>query len=316
MITRLEIFASPVHLCHMPSTDRMREFLEVVKAGSISEAARVLGLPRATLSRRMSGLEADLNVRLLHRRTTRLVLTDAGHELARRAVRIVEDADAAWVAVQRLDDIPRGLLRVSVTGPHFLELFTDFLCDFPEVQIEVQSTTRHVDLLAEGVDVAIRIGEIKDQNLIARRVHSDRTLVVATPEFLNSFGTPTHAKELAKFDCIVGFSGDWAPSRRWPLTSGGTIPVGGRLAANEIELVLSAAKRNLGLALLPSAVVAPDINAGTLIPVLVDEVGVEIPISLVYADREYIDPKIRIFVDRAAKIVTASMPKPYLAELK
>ena len=107
----------------MPNTDRMREFLEVARAGSISQAARQLGMPRATLSRRITALEADLAVRLLHRRTTRLVLTSAGKMLEQQASRIVADIDAAWASVRQLDDVPRGLLRVSMTGPYFSKLF-------------------------------------------------------------------------------------------------------------------------------------------------------------------------------------------------
>ncbi len=290
----------------------MREFLEVVRAGSISEAARVLGMPRATLSRRMSGLEADLKVRLILRRTTRLALTHAGEELRQRAQRIVADTDAAWASVRRLDETPRGLLRVSVTGPHFLKLFTDFLCDFPEVRLEVLSTTRHVDLLGEGVDVAMRIGQVKDQDLIARHVHSDRLAVVASPAYLKRLGTPKIATDLASHDCIVGFAGEWTPNNRWPLWDGGQVNVRGRLSANEIDLIRQAAKDGLGLALLASAIVADDIEAGLLVPVLMQDVGAEIPISLVYADREFVDPKIREFVDRAAGIIKAEMPKPYI----
>ena len=307
----VEKIASPVHLDHMPSADRMREFLEVVRAGSISEGARVLGLPRATLSRRMSGLEADLGIRLIHRRTTRLALTHAGEELRQRAQRIVADTEAAWDSVRRLDDTPRGLLRVSVTGPYFLRLFTQFLCDFPEVRLEVLSSTRHVDLLAESVDVAMRIGEVKDQDLIARRVHSDRLIAVASPAYLERRGTPKTASDLASHDCIVGFAGEWTPNIRWPLLNGGQVNVRGRLSANEIDLIREAAQVGLGLALLASAIVVEDIEGGRLVPVLTREVGAEIPISLVYADREFVDPKIREFVDRAALIIRAEMPKPY-----
>ena len=140
--TRSGKVTSPAHLEHMPSVDRMREFLAVMQTGSISEAARTIGLPRATLSRRMAGFEADLGVRLILRRTTKLALTHAGEELLRRAQRIVSDADEAWNAVRRLDDTPRGLLRVSMAGPHFLKLFTDFLCDFPEVGLLLQPPCR------------------------------------------------------------------------------------------------------------------------------------------------------------------------------
>ena len=146
--------------------DDLALFSAVARNGSLTAAAAQTGNSIATLSRRMSALEADLSVRLILRRTTRLALTHAGEELYRRAARIVSDADEAWRAVRRMDDTPRGLLRVSVTGPYFLRLFIDYLCDFPEVRIEVQSTPRHVDLLAEGVDVAMRIGPVKDQDLI------------------------------------------------------------------------------------------------------------------------------------------------------
>lgn len=308
--TRLEKITPPAHSDHMPSVDRMREFLAVMQAGSISEAARILGLPRATLSRRMAGLEADLGIRLILRRTTKLALTHAGEELLRRAQRVVADADEAWDAVRRLDDTPRGLLRVSMSGPHFLKLFTDFLCDFPEVRLEVQSTTRHVDLLSEGVDVAMRIGPVKDQDLIARRLHTDRLIVVASPEYLERMGTPQNAVDLSKHSCIVGFAGGWTPNNAWPRWNGGSIAVKGRLSANEVGLIREAAIDGLGCALIASAIVADDIRAGRLVPVLIDQVGAELPISLVYADREFIDPKVREFVDRAVNVVERQMPKP------
>ena len=289
----------------------MREFLEVVRAGSISAASRKLGLPRPTLSRRMSGLEADLGVRLIHRRTNRLVLTLAGKELQQRAARVVSDADSAWATVRRLDDAPRGLLRVSMTGAYFPMLFNAFLQDFPEVQLEVQSTTRHVDLLAEGVDVAVRIGEVRDPNLIVRRIHTDRLMAVASPGYLAEHGEPERVEDLAQHDCIVGFAGNWTPSRSWPLLAGGRIPVHGRFAANEIELVHAAALDELGIALLPSAVIARDLEEGDLSGVLSEDVGAELPVSLVYADREFIDPKVRAFIDRAVKVISVEMPKPY-----
>lgn len=294
----------------MPSVDRMREFLAVMQAGSISEAARAIGVPRATLSRRIAGLEADLGVRLVLRRTTKLALTHAGEELLRRARRVIADADEAWNAVRRLDDTPRGLLRVSMAGPHFLKLFTGFLSDFPEVRLEVQSTTRHVDLLSEGVDVAMRIGPVADQNLIARRLHTDRLIVVAAPDYLKRMGTPQRAAELSKHSCIVGFSGGWTPNTAWPRWAGGTVTVAGRLSANEIGLIREAALDGLGCALMASAIVADDIRAGRLVPLLLDQVGAELPISLVYADREFIDPKVREFVDRAVEVVERQMPKP------
>ena len=297
----------------MPSSDRLHEFAEVVAAGSISGAARALGLPRATLSRRLSALEAELSIRLLHRGTRRLVLTPAGEELHRRARRIVADADEAWATVRRLDDIPRGLLRVSVSGVRQPNLFTDFLRDYPEVQLEVRATTRHVDLVAEGVDVAVRFGEVKDPNLIVRRLFTDRSVVVGSPAYLERRGRPRRAADLAHHDCIVGFAGEWAPTRTWPLRAGGTVRVAGRLAGNDIGMMRAAARDDLGLALLPSGPIVSDLKAGRLVAVLEDIVGADIPANIVYADREYIEPKVRAFVDRAVQVLPATLPAPYSA---
>lgn len=284
----------------MPSADRLGEFAAVVEAGSISSAARQLDLPRASLSRRITKLEATLGVRLLHRGTRRLVLTPAGEELYQRARRIVADAEAAWAAVRRLDGVPRGLLRVTVTGPIDRALVVGFLRDYPEIQLEVRHTTRVVDLVAEGIDVALRFGEVKDPNLVVRRLWSDRSVVVGSPEYLASAGAPTAASDLARHECLVAFAGEWAPQREWPLRGGGSVTVGGRLRCNDIGLLLDAAVAGLGLALLPSGLARRHVDAGSLVSLLEDEVGAEIPASLVYADREYIEPKVRAFIDRAA----------------
>lgn len=195
-------------------------------------------------------------------------------------------------------------------GGHHSKLFTKFLNDFPEVFLEVQSTTRHVDFLADGVDVALRVGPIDDENLIARQIHSDRSIVVASPSYLERYGRPQDASCLSQYDCIVGFSGGWTPSNEWPLLGGGTVTVSGRLSANEIDLIREAALDGLGLALVASAIVAEDVLAGRLIPILQDEVGAVLPVSLVYADREFVDPKVRQFVDRAAVVIAREMPKP------
>ena len=156
----------------------------------------------------------------------------------------------------------------------------------------------------------MRIGPVRDQELIAKRLHTDRLIVVAAPEFLEKSGTPKSAKELSKMACIVGVFGDWTPNAKWPLWKGGEVTVSGRLSANDIELVKEAAVKGLGFALIASAVVGDEIKSGALVPILVDEVGAELPISLVYADREYIDPKVREFVDRAAVAIKKDMPKP------
>ena len=287
----------------MPSTERLHEFVAVVDRGSISGAARALEMPRATLSRRITALETELGLRLLHRGTRRLVLTPAGEELHRRARRIVADAQAAWDSVRRLDDVPRGLLRVSLVDIPRQPVFTEFLRRYPEVRLEVTTTTRHVDLIAEGIDVALRFGPVSDASLIARRLWTGRAHAVASPSYLAAHGRPDSLEQLAEHECFVGFAGAWAPQRTWPLLDGGVVPVSGRVASNSVRLLADAARAGLGIAMLPDQVIGAALDDGSLEIVLEELVGADVPISLVYADREFLDPKVRAFVDLAAPLL-------------
>jgi len=283
----------------MPSNERLTEFAAVVAEGSISAAARMLGLPRSTVSRRISGLEAELGVRLLHRSTSRLVLTEAGQELNRRARRIEADAAEAWNTVRRLDDTPRGLLRVSTSASMLDQLLVDFAVDFPEVRLEVLQTMRQVDLVGEGIDVAIRFGPVEDPNLIVRRVAAVRRVVVGSPAYFEQHGVPSGPADLKKHACLVGFTGDETPVTLWPLADGGTVAVSGPLAGNSRPLLGLAALAGLGVAFVPRLVVKKELATGELVHVLQDTVVAHTSVSVVFADREYIEPKVREFVDRA-----------------
>lgn len=283
----------------MPSNDRLTEFAAVAAARSISAAARSLGLERATLSRRMSGLEAELGVRLLHRSTSRLVLTPAGEELRRRADRITADAQEAWSAVRRMDDVPRGVLRVSMVGDALDDVLVGYVRDFPEVRVELVETSRQVDIIAERIDVAVRFGPVTDLYLIARRVNArvDR-VVVASPGYLARVGRPASPDELIEHECLG------ARTSTWPLRAGGRVSVTGRLGANGSRLILKAARAGLGLAFLPMPLIRDELSSGALVHIL-DSVGDTAQVSIVFADREYIDPKVRVFIDRALPALEA-----------
>lgn len=290
-----------------PSADRLREFVLVLETGSISSASRRLGLPRATLSRRLSTLESDLGVRLLHRGTRRLVPTPAGEQLYARARRIVIDTDEAWAATRRLDDTPRGLLRVSTNvTTNNRSLFADFARDYPEVRLEVTASDRHVDLVAEGIDVAIRGGEIKDHQLIARRLFTDRSVAVASPDYLRRKGTPRDAHDLVDHDLIVGFGGTSVPSRTWPVWGGGEVKIPHRHASSDMHLRIEWALAGLGIAMAPKGVVGRDVGANRLAHVLEDELGAPAPLSLVYVDREFQAPQVRVFIEHAIEFFLGS----------
>jgi DNA-binding transcriptional LysR family regulator len=284
-----------------PSLDRLCEFVAIVDAGSVSEAARALQLQRTSLSRRLSALETELGVRLMHRQTRRLVLTPAGEELYGRASRVVSEARAALEAVRLLDDVPRGSLRVSVPDDRMAHagLFVRFAEEFPFVRLQVSLTPRHVDLVAEGIDVALRFGRVTNESLVVRHLWSTHSLAVASPAYLERRGTPRRAAALAEHDCIVGFGGGENPVSAWPLLSGGSTPVFARFATSALDLTISAAERGLGLALLPKGAVYKQLRKGSLVPVLEDVVGSETPLNLVFVDREFMPPPMRLFIDRA-----------------
>lgn len=285
----------------MPSSERLTEFAAVASAQSISSAARALGIQRASLSRRISALEAELGVRLLHRSTSRLVLTPAGEELSRRAGRLVAEMEEAWSAVRRMDDVPRGVLRVSTVGDALDELLISFVQDFPEVRIELVDTWRPVGLIAEGVDVAVRHGTVKDNNLIVRRVNAVvERIVVASPDYLQRHGTPTSPDDLVAHQCIGG------SQTTWPLRAGGRVPVGGRLNATSSRLLQKAVVAAVGLAFLPVPLIRDALNSGALVPVMPEVIGDSLGVSIVFADRKYIDPKVRVFIDRAVPALEAA----------
>ncbi|MEM6995994.1 MAG: LysR family transcriptional regulator [Myxococcota bacterium] len=281
----------------------MDEFATIVEQGSISAAAREIGVPRATLSRRLAGLEDELGIRLVHRRTRSLILTDAGAELFRRARSIAAQASEAWEAMRRLDETPRGRLRVSVSEGIDPGLFLDFVEDYPEVSVVVRTTARYVDLIGEGIEVAIRYGEVTEPDLYVRRVATIRSLVVGSPEYLRRCGTPKRARQLSGHRCIRRALGDGRPLSAWPLRRGGDVHVSGRVVSDDLSLLRAAALRGEGLAHLPRPAVGADLRKGTLVPVLERSVGEDFPVCLVYADREFIEPKVRAFVDHAARVL-------------
>ncbi len=277
------------------------EFVSIVDHGSVTGAATALALPRPTVSKRLARLEERLGVRLLHRTTRRMKLTEHGELLYERARRVVLAAREAEAAVQRVDDVPRGLLRVlvppRVPETVFMQWLAEFLEAYPEVSLDVVGNDLHLDLVAEGFDVALRSGEIEDTSLVSRTLVANFEIAVASPGYLAARGTPTSAADLADHDCIIGYRSNNVPDPRWPLLKGGWVPVGGKLMTNHGGLRLEAAKRGLGIAMVVDRMARELLDDGTLVRVLADTVGRRNDARLVYPNREFLDPKVRAFVD-------------------
>ena len=277
------------------------EFVSIVEHGSVTKAAEVLGLPRPTVSKRLARLEERLGVRLLHRTTRRMKLTEQGELLHERARGVVHAARDAEAAVRRIDGVPRGLLRVLVPPRVPETVFTQWLAEFldayAEVSLDVVGTDAHVDLVAEGFDVALRYGEFNDPSLVSRTLVVNSEIAVASPAYLETRGTPATADDLAEHDCIIGYRGTSVPNPRWPLLDGGWVDVAGRLTTNHGGLSLEAANRGLGIALVIDRAAHEHLASGELVWVLPEIVGRRDHARLVYPDREFLDPKVRAFID-------------------
>jgi DNA-binding transcriptional LysR family regulator len=281
-------------------TSELLAFARTVDAKSLSRAAAELGVPRATVSRRLARLEERLGVRLLRRTTRSLALTDAGDAFYRHARIVLDAVVQAEESVRRADGAVRGTLRVSL--PPVADSGLDAaLCEFarryPEVQLHLHFSTRFVDLLRDGYDVALRATSDLEPGLVARTLARSAVVAVASPAYLAARGTPRTEKELRGHSCLLGFARGELPQTHWPLARGGKVQVEGSLVSNEVTVLREAAVRGLGIAVLPLLIVGPLLASGALVRVLPGVVEAESRFSVVYPEREFVPAHVRAFVD-------------------
>lgn len=244
-----------------------------------------------------------------------MALTEAGALFYQRARSALASVMEARDAVQRADGAVRGLLRVSaptMQGFRFGELIASFLLQHPEVRLELESTTRHVDLLAGGFDVAIRASTDLAPGLVARSLGKTRLLAVASPDYLASAPALRTVADLARHKCIVGYDRGEHPATHWPLIDRGRVRVEARFASNDISAMRECAVRGGGVAMLPEAAIFDDLESGALVPVLERKVGTVAVVAVVYAERAFVAPAIRAFVDA---VVAWSKSNPIVRRL-
>jgi DNA-binding transcriptional LysR family regulator len=285
-------------MARVPRIDSLVEFLAVVDAGSVSATARNLDIPRATLSRRISALEASLQTRLLHRDSRQMGLTHAGELLAEHARGVVASAEEAVLAVQSAQHEPTGRLRISMPPVHLFQgLLVAFKRAYPALELQLVGTPAVTDLVAEGVDVAIRAGTVRNEGLIARRLWTDRTSIVASRDYLGRHGRPSTPDDLAGHSCLRDYERTWRPRRAWPLREGGTVPVDGSFTCHDAFMRLHLALAGDGLALLPDGMTQPYVDSGQLERLLTEEVGGTLVMSIVLPERKYMPSAVRAFLD-------------------
>jgi DNA-binding transcriptional LysR family regulator len=304
----------------MDKPGEMAAFVRVVEEGGFSAAARTLGLTPSAVSKLIGRLEDRLGARLLHRTTRRISLTHEGVAYYQRSVRILREIEEAEDAITQLHVAPRGTLRVNAAVAfatyQIVPLMPEFLELYPEVHLELTVTDRVVDLIEEGVDVAIRIGARTDSSLISRQLAEDHRLICAAPAYLDRHGMPQTPDDLTGHNCLAWMANQGGLND-WPFVGPDgpyTVTVSGNAEVNSGETLHEMALAGLGLARMAEFRVGADIAAGRLVPLLLDHHRADpLPIHVVYPHRRHLLPKVRTFVDFLALKFTPAPPWKTLA---
>ncbi|WP_236961042.1 LysR family transcriptional regulator [Methylobacterium durans] len=293
--------------------EELAAFLAVAEAGSFVEAARKLGRDASVVSRRVSQLEQRLGVRLLSRTTRRVALTEVGATYARRVQALLDELASASREASDFAASPQGLVRVSVPltfGRQWIApLLPSFLAHHPQIRIDARFSDRFVDVVAEGFDVAIRVGArgLQDSSLTARRLASYRNLLVAAPGYLAAHGTPLLPADLADHACL-GFTGH-AAWPDWPLTKDGvrrTVRPACALVADHSEVPLMAAIDGAGITLTAHWLAGPTLRAGRLVEVLPGWGGKEDGgVYAILPPGRLVPTKTRLFVEAVTRSIRA-----------
>ncbi len=297
--------------------DRLKSlevFTKVAALGSLSAAGRAMGLSQTMITKHIAALEARLGVKLFHRTTRSLSITEAGRNYLESSTRLLAELEAAESAIAADRFEPRGVLRVnapvSFGARRLAPLLAEFAHHHPLVQVDLGLNDRLIDLAEEGWDLAIRIGSLGDSSLIARRIAPCRTIVCAAPSYLTARGRPRTIAELARHNCLGYTLSRLAGADRWSFGTKGDIAVdvSGNLRANNGDALRAAAVAGQGLIYQPTFVVADDLRAGTLIPLVLDAPTIEFAgIYAVYLPDRHPAAKVRAFIDY---LVARLSPEP------
>jgi DNA-binding transcriptional LysR family regulator len=289
----------------MDRFDELSIFVGIVDAGSLVSASRRLRRSPPAVTRALSSLEDRIGLRLIERTTRRLAPTEAGSALAERARVLLSDYDNLLAGAAEAPI--RGVLRVTAPVQfgrrHVAPIISAFLNEHPDVRVELTLNDYNLDLIEQGLDVAVRIGLLEDSSLVARQVGSVRRVVVASPEYLARRGIPRTPQDLVTHDTIFGMAR--SPAREWrfgPSPGGVTVRLSPRLLVDDVESQLQAVKAGRGVARPLSYQVRDEVASGTLVRLLMDFEPEPLPVQLVTSSRINVAPKVRAFLDSAVNV--------------
>ncbi|MEL6297745.1 MAG: LysR family transcriptional regulator [Pseudomonadota bacterium] len=292
----------------------LQTFVTVVDQGSFARAAEALSTSRTATSKIVMDLEAHLGTSLLTRTTRKLSLTDTGTAYYERAKRIIEqlteaDAEAASETLH-----PRGRLAVSAPMSfgirHVAPHLKPFMDQHPDIRIDLSLDDRKVDLIAEGFDLTIRIGQLEDSSLIARKLGASRLLICASPAYLDAHGTPETPDDLADHSCLgyPYWSGDGAWQVIGPDGETTRVPISRALWSNSGDALLVAATSGVGVVLKPDFIVGPALAAGELVRIMPDYRGADADIHILYPAAAFLPSRVRVFIDYLVKCFHENPP--------
>ena len=288
----------------MDRISAMTAFVRVVEAGTFTKAADTLDLPNASVTRLIQGLEQDLKVRLLHRTTRSVTVTPEGATYYERVVRLLADLADIESSTKLSQGKPSGKVRVEAAAAIgtmvIVPALAEFYRDYPEVDVELGVGNRRTDLVAEGVDCAIRAGELSQQLIVARRIGDFHFTTCATPAFLKRHGTPTTPEELAQRPTIGMISARTSrplPFRYLNGASVSDLALDHHLVVNDTITYVAAGVAGLGIIQAPTYAVHEAVKDGRLVALLQDRQTPTIPVHVLYAPNRYLSAKVRVFID-------------------
>jgi len=291
----------------------LKAFVAVVEEGGFAAAGRALGATRAQLSRQIRALEDDLGAQLFNRSTRRVVPTESGAAYYQRATALISDLEDADRAVAQLSDEPRGSLHVnapmSFGTMHLARAVAGFMASYPEIRIQLTLNDRLVDPYEEGFDLTIRIAQLTDSDLIARRIAPARMVLCASPDYLARHGEPVHPDQLGDHACL--HYGLLQRGNSWHLIGPERehrVAIDGILCSNNGQVLREAALNGLGVAMLPTFMVGADLQEGQLRTILPDAQPQSASIHALYPPSRYLSAKVRLFIDHLAEVFG---PEPY-----
>ena len=286
----------------MDRIDAMRAFVAVVTEGSFSNAANTLQLSPQLVSKYVSKLEEQLNTRLLNRTTRKVSLTEAGSHYFGHAQQILLSIDDMESKLGGLQQNPKGVLRISAPVSfalkHMAKLITDFQIHYPLVKVDLQLTDRKVDIVEEGFDVALRIGQLKSSSLIAKKVAPIRVVLCAAPEYLKKYGTPTQPEDLERHRYLhYSYMNMDGKDDIYQLLKAKYLKQGSELRSNNGDVLVDAAIAGAGIVLQPTFIISEALSSSKLVVVLPELEPEALGLYAVYAHRKLLPHKVRCFID-------------------